>query len=60
MGHIVHSSASGAQNGDTLFFMLGRDKKHDGTHYVKLVILHLMGSADHVVHSGAFRAQKAR
>jgi hypothetical protein len=29
------------------------DKKHIGTHYAKVVFLHLVGSVGHVVHSGA-------
>jgi hypothetical protein len=45
--HVVHSSASRAQNGEALFFMLrwdryGFDKKHIRTRYVKLVFLHVM------------------
>jgi hypothetical protein len=32
-------------------------KKHAGTHYVKLVVLHLVGSAGHVVYFGAFEVQ---
>jgi hypothetical protein len=61
-GHIVHSSVSGVQNGDALFFMsrwdwYGFDKKRDGTRYAELAILHLIRSADHVVHSGASGAQ---
>jgi hypothetical protein len=46
----VHSGASGAQNVDVLFFMLGwapcgSHKKHIGTSYAELVFLHLMGFA---------------
>jgi hypothetical protein len=41
-----------------LFSMLGWarycfHKKHSGTHYVELVVLHLVGSVGHVVQSGA-------
>jgi hypothetical protein len=32
-------------------------KKHTGTHYTKLVFLHLVGSAGHVVHSDASGAR---
>jgi hypothetical protein len=56
--HVVHSSASGARNVITLFFVLGLDRygfdeKHAGTHYVELLFFHLVGSAGLVVHSGA-------
>jgi hypothetical protein len=59
-GHVVHFGASGAKNGDTLFFLLGwdwygSDKKCDGIRYAKLVFLHPMGSVGYVVHSGVFR-----
>jgi hypothetical protein len=45
------------QNSDTLFFILGWDqcavdKKCVGTCYAKLVFLHPVGFAGHVVHSG--------
>jgi hypothetical protein len=36
----------------------GFDKKHVGTRYTELVLLHLMGSMGRVMHSGASRAQK--
>jgi hypothetical protein len=47
---------------DTLFFMLGYDwyklhKNCDGTHYVNFLFLHLVGSACHVVRSGASGAR---
>jgi hypothetical protein len=34
----------------------GFDKKCVTTHYAELVLLHPVGSAGHVVHSGAFGA----
>jgi hypothetical protein len=58
MGHVVHSGAAEARNGDALFFMLGYDrygfnKKRVRTRYAELMFLHLVGSMGHVVHSGA-------
>jgi hypothetical protein len=35
----------------------GFHKKHARTRYIKLVFLHLVGSMDHVVHSGEYGAQ---
>jgi hypothetical protein len=45
VGHVVPSVASGTQNNDSLFFMLGCywykfNKKRDGPRYAKLVFLH--------------------
>jgi hypothetical protein len=51
----VHSVASGALNVNVLFFMLGWDeygfyKMRDGTPYAKLLFLHPMAYAGHIVH----------
>jgi hypothetical protein len=60
--HVVHSSASRAQNVNALFFMLGWDrykfdKKRTMIRYTKLVFLHPVGSAGHLVYSDAFGEQ---
>jgi hypothetical protein len=52
----VYSGASGVQNVDKLFFVLGWDrhgfdKKRARTHCVKLVFLHLVGATGRIVHS---------
>jgi hypothetical protein len=56
MCHVVHSCVSGPRNIETIFFKLRWArcdflKKHNGTRYAKLVFLHPVGSAGHVVHS---------
>jgi hypothetical protein len=38
------------------WYRYGFHKKCGGTHYSTLVVLHLVGSTGHVVHSGAFGA----
>jgi hypothetical protein len=55
-GHVVHSGASGLQNIDALFAMLGSDrsgfnKKHVEIRYAEPGFFHLVGSVGHVVHS---------
>jgi hypothetical protein len=61
MGLAMDSGGFGAQNVDTLFFMLGWDryrfnKKRDGTHYAELVFFNSIGFVGHITHSGAFGA----
>jgi hypothetical protein len=62
MGHVVLSGASGPQNDEALFCMLGWGrygfhKKRARKRKVKLVFLHLVGFAGHVLHSDAFGLQ---
>jgi hypothetical protein len=57
-GHIVHFTASGAQNVSTLFFLIGSDrygfdKKLTGIRYAEFMFLHLVGSAGNIGQSGA-------
>jgi hypothetical protein len=58
VGHVVHSGVSGERSADALFSMLGWDhyrfdKIRTGSRYAKLVFLHPLRHAGHVVHSGA-------
>jgi hypothetical protein len=62
VGHVVHSSAFGARNTNTLFFMLGCPRcgfheKCARTCCVELLFLHPVGPAGHIVHFGASGAQ---
>jgi hypothetical protein len=57
-GHIVHFGASGVQNVNVLYFLLGWDRygfheKRVRTGYTKLVFLNLVESVGHLVHSDA-------
>jgi hypothetical protein len=59
---VLNSSASGPQNNDALFFMLGCDwyrfhKVRVGTHYAKLVFLHPVAYAGHVTPNLCFCIQ---
>jgi hypothetical protein len=58
VGHVVHLSASGAQNINLIFFIIvwdqyGLHKKSVGTRYAELVFLHPVRSVCHVVHFGS-------
>jgi hypothetical protein len=62
VSHVVHFHASKARNIDVPFFMLrcarcSFHKKRAGTHYVKHVLLHPVGSICHIVYSGVSRAR---
>jgi hypothetical protein len=57
-GPILYFGTSEFSNVNALFFILWGDryefdKKHVGTRYAKLVFLHPLGSAVHIVLSGA-------
>jgi hypothetical protein len=57
-GHVVHFDASGVQNIEALFFMLGWawcgfHKKRVGTRYVELLFPHAVRCASHTRHFGA-------
>jgi hypothetical protein len=59
---VLAFGGSEERNGDTVFLMLEwdryrYDKKGAETCYIKLVILHSVSSASHVVHSGASAAR---
>jgi hypothetical protein len=61
VGHVVRFGMSEERIVNVLFFMLewdryGFDKKCFRTRYAKLVFSHPVGSAGHVVHSGASEA----
>jgi hypothetical protein len=61
VGHVVHFGASGHETSMHDFSCLGGtiygfNKNLTATRYTELLFLHLVGSACHVVHSGAFRA----
>jgi hypothetical protein len=65
-GPILHFGTSGVSNIDALFFQMSTHyfsysggigvnstKTHVGTRYTKLVFLHMVGSAVHIVHFDA-------